>query len=126
MLIFAENTTNLHEMTPEEYKFILTSNVTKTYRKAERSTQLNIEREAKIISTTLHLEKRMECYVERPAFVSLKDHKKDFKHNTKCCLINPFKGEMGLVNKTFLEEINNKLNKHLCYNHWSSTSTVIE
>ena len=33
---------------------------------------------------------------------------------------------MGVVSKRFLEEINNKLNKHLCYNQWRSTSTVIE
>ena len=33
---------------------------------------------------------------------------------------------MGIVSKTFLEEISNKLNKHLCYNQWHSTSTVIE
>ena len=33
---------------------------------------------------------------------------------------------MGVVTKRFLEEINNKLNKHLCYNQWRSTSTVIE
>ena len=42
-------------MTPEQYKTILTKNVTKTYRKAERSTQLNINREAKTISKTLPL-----------------------------------------------------------------------
>ena len=36
--IFADKTTNLYEMTPEQYKTILTNNVTKTYRKAERST----------------------------------------------------------------------------------------
>ena len=33
---------------------------------------------------------------------------------------------MGIVSKTFSEEINNKLNSHLCYNQWRSTFTVIE
>ena len=68
----------------------------------------------------------MEGYAEKPAFISLKDHKENFKHNTKYCLINPSKGEMGIVSKIFLEEINNKLNNHLCYNQWRSTSTVSE
>ena len=68
----------------------------------------------------------MERYAERPAFISLKDHKENFKHNTKCRLINLFKSEMGIVSKTFLEEINNKLNSYVCYNQWRSTSTVIE
>ena len=55
----------------------------------------------------------MERYAERPAFVSLKDHKENFKHSTKCSHINPSKGEMGVVSKRFLEEIINELNKHL-------------
>ena len=38
------NTTNLYVMTPKQYKTILTNNVTKIYRKTERSTQLNIDR----------------------------------------------------------------------------------
>ena len=43
-----------------------------------------------------------------------------------CCLINPSKGEMGVVSKNFLEEISNKLNNHLCHSQWHSTSAVIE
>ena len=35
LLIFADKTTNLYEMMLEQYKTILTNNVTKTYRKAE-------------------------------------------------------------------------------------------
>ena len=57
LLIFADKTTNLYEMTPEQYKTILTKNVVETYRKAEQSTQLHIDREAKTISKTLQLEK---------------------------------------------------------------------
>ena len=68
----------------------------------------------------------MERYAGRPDFISLKDHKDNFKHNTKCRLVNPSKGEMGVVSKTFLEEINNELNDRLCYNQWRCTSTVIE
>ena len=34
-------------MTSGQYKSILTNNITKTYQKAEQSTQLNINREAK-------------------------------------------------------------------------------
>ena len=113
-------------MAPEQYKIILTNNVTKTYRKAERSTQLDIDREVKTISKTLQLEKRMGRYAKRPPFISLKDHKEHFKHNTKCCLINPCKGEMGVVSKTFKEEINNKLNNRLCYNQWRSTSALLQ
>ena len=113
-------------MTLEQYKTILSNNVTKTYQKVERRTQLNIDSEAKAISKTLQLEKRMERYAERRAFISLKDYNENFKYNTKYRLINPSKSEMRIVSKTFLEEINNKLNNYLCYNQWRSTSTVVE
>ena len=68
----------------------------------------------------------MERYGEGLGFVSLKDYKEDFKYNTKCRLINPSKGQMGVISKKLLEEINNKLSNHLCYKQWHSTSTVIE
>ena len=112
---FADKTTDLYEVTPEQYKTILTNKVTKTYRKAELSTQMNIDREAK---TKFQLEERMERYAERPAFISLRDQKENCSWSTKCRLINPSKGvaSKGIVSKTLLEEINNKLNIHLCYN----------
>ena len=48
--------------------------------------------------------------------VSSKDHKENFKHNTKCHLIIPSNVEMGILSITLLREINNKLNNRLCYN----------
>ena len=60
---FQKNSQNLFEMTPEQYKTILTNNVTKAYQKAERSTQLNIDGGIKTISKTLELEKnRALCW----------------------------------------------------------------
>ena len=53
----------------------------------------------------------MERYTKIPA-----EGKENFKHNTKCCLINYSKDEMSVISKRLLEEINNKLNKNLCYN----------
>ena len=68
----------------------------------------------------------MECYAKRPGFITLKDHKENFKSNQKCCLINPSKSEMGIVSKKNLESIISKLNSKLQYNQWRNTSTVSE
>ena len=68
----------------------------------------------------------MERYAERSAFITLKDHTKIFESNQKCRLINPSKGEMGIVSKKCLKSIILKLNSKLQYNQWRSTSTVIE
>ena len=57
----------------------------------------------------LNLEDKMECYTKRPAFITLKDHKENFKSSQKSCLINPSKSEMGIVSNKYLENIISKL-----------------
>ena len=68
----------------------------------------------------------MECYAKRPVFITLNDHKENFKTNQKCRLINPSKSEMGIVSKKYLENIISKLNCNLRYSQWRNTSTVID
>ena len=117
----------LYEMTSEQFIEvfwnILTNNMTKTYRKAERSTQINIEKQNQFPKLFIW-KKRLERYAKRPAFISLKEHKGNSKHNQilSYCSIHRWNGH----SKTFLEEINKKLNNDLCHNQWCSTSTVIE
>ena len=76
-------------MIPEQYKTIITNNETKTHREAEGGSQRNIDREAKTISKTLQLEKRMEHYAKRPAFISLKFHKKNSNIAQNAVLLTP-------------------------------------
>ena len=44
----------------------------------------------------------MEYYSDNHAYITLKDHKENFRNNIKCRLINPSKGEVGLVSKRYL------------------------
>ena len=68
----------------------------------------------------------MQCYAKRPEFITLKDHKENFKSNQKCHRINPSKGEMGIFSKKYLDNIIAKLNRKFQCNQWRSISTVIE
>ena len=95
-------------------------------RKADSNAKRNIDKEAKKLSKKLNLEDKMECFLKRPAFFTLKDHKENFKSNQKCRLINPSKSEMCIVSKKYLENIISKLNSKLQYNQWRNTSTVTE
>lgn len=52
----------------------------------------------------------MECYAERTAFITLKNHNEIFKNNKKCRLINHSMDEMGRVSKKYLENIISNLN----------------
>ena len=119
LLVFADKTTNLYEMLPDQYKTLLNNNITKMYHKVDSNAKLNINKE-------LNLEDKIECYTKRPAFITLKDHKENFKNNQKCRLINTSKSEMGVVSKKYLKNIMSKLNCKLQYNQWRSTSIIIE
>ena len=72
LLVFADKTTNLYEMLPDQYKTLLNNNITKMYHKVDSNAKLNIDKE-------LNLEDKIECYTKRPAFITLKDHKENFK-----------------------------------------------
>ena len=86
--------------------------------------QKSINLEAKSIATNLKLSDRIEKLAEVPAYVTLKDHKENFRSKPSCRLINPSKNEIGKITKTVLEKINKKLLKELHFNQWKNTDDV--
>ena len=60
--------------------------------------------EAKNVSTKLKISDRVERIARTPAFVTLKDHKNNFRSNPTCRLINPSKSELGKVSKQLVEK----------------------
>ena len=108
---------------------------------ADKATKLkwNATRSIQKVTEQNHFENilqgRFQCQMKqqqrrscdkRPAFITLKYHKENFKSNQKCRLINASKSEMGIVSKKYLENIISKLISKFQYNQWRSTSTVIE
>ena len=65
--------------------------------------------EAKSISIELNISNRVERIAGSPAFVTLKDHKNNFRSNPKCRLINPSKKKLGKVSKQLAEKINSDI-----------------
>ena len=68
----------------------------------------------------------MDWYSDRQSFIALKDHKDNFKSNTKCRLSSLAKSEMGKFSKKYLEAIISNANEILKHNQWKDTFTVIE
>ena len=100
LFVFADKSTKLYELTGKHYEKRLHDNITQTYKKANAGEKLKIDKESKKFAKSLNLDDKMECYSDQCAFITLKDHKENFKSNTKCRLINPSKSEVGLVSKT--------------------------
>ena len=68
----------------------------------------------------------MYFFAESNPFVSSKDYQPNFSSNSKCCLINPSKSEIGKISKYFLKQINSKIKDISSANQWQETSTVMK
>ena len=126
MLLFADKSTNLYELSRDHYENLLHDNITQTYQKTRYQTKKKIDREAKKFAKSLGLDERMECYSDQSAFITLKDHKANFKNNTKCRLINPSKSEIGLFSKHYLSSIITVVTEKSDVNQWKNTSTAVK
>ena len=59
-----------------------------------------------------------------PAYITLKDHKDNFRSAHPCHLIN--KSEIGKISKSILENINRNLPERLQVNQWRNSESVIK
>ena len=119
VFIPTDKTTNMYELTPKKNKEPLRNNVTKTYRKAPPGLEKVINLEAKEIAKSINLDDRIECIAKNNAFVTLKDHKQNFRSAVPCRLINPCKSELGKISKIIMENINKTLiNINKTVIHW--------
>ena len=125
VFIPADKTANMYKVTPKEHKQLLKNNVIETYRKAPPRLEKAIKLEAKEVTKNINLEDRIECIAKNNAFVTLKNHKQNFRSATPCRLINPCKSDLGKTSKLILENINRTLIEKLNVNQWKNTETVI-
>ena len=126
LTVCADKSPNLYEMDVNEYKKMLANNITTSYKKSNTNNKAAIDREARHIVEPLGLTNRVQCIAEKDAFITLKDHKKAFRNNPTCRLINPTKSEVGHISKVMLERIIANVKEATGYNLWRNTSTVTE
>jgi len=125
-LIAADKTTNYYKLKANKYKELLEKNITKDYKKVDLTTVNTIEQEAKHIATNLHIEDRVMVTSKREAFLTLKDHKPNFRNNPTARLINPTRSEIGIISKKILDKINGNITQKLELNLWRSTASVLQ
>ena len=116
----------MYELEKTQCDKLLHNSITSTYKKADEKVIDDINLEAKELATILNIEDRMECLAKQQAFITLKDHKENFKNNPTCRLINPAKSEMGLVSKEILERIITEMRSTTLLNQWKNTSSVMK
>ena len=126
LFISADKTSNIYEMKKEDYNKLLKENVTKGYKKTKDEVVNKINKKAKKIACSLNLDKKVQCYADRPAFLYIKDHKENFPAVVKCRLINPAKSEIGKISKIILDRVNSVVREKTKVLQWRNTHSVIE
>ena len=93
LIIQADKTANFYSMPVADYEKLLTKNISSTY-KCDGKIVKNINNEAKSIAKELKIDDRVEQFSNRNAYITVKDHKKNFPNTVKCRLVNPAKSEI--------------------------------
>ena len=118
MFISADKTQNFYEIKKEDHEKILYENVTKTFKKTNPSLPKKINIEAKKIAKEFNLDEKLNIMAKQQCFVTIKDHKPDFRTNPKYRLLNPTKSELGKLSKHILQTINTELQNKIKVNQW--------
>lgn len=125
LVISADKTTNFYQMSPAAYNKLVTENVTAVYKRAQESDIIKVTNEAKNIADELNLGDRIESLAKKEAFITLRDHKKNFDTKPKCRLINPAKSELGRISKVILDRVNSEVISQTGINQWKNSSAVL-
>ena len=123
---FADKTTNIYKLPPQDCKTLLHENITKSYKKSPTRLEKSINLETKETAAEIELNDRIEYMAKAPAYITLKDHNNNFRSAHPCRLINPCKSEIGKISKSILENINRNLVKLLQVNQWRNSESVIK
>ena len=122
--IFVGKTTNLYSTSFINYKKLTTNNIMKIYKKAPEIAMNSINKEAKEIAKKLNIDHKINSIAEQSAFITIKDHKLNFKTNPSYQLINPKKSKIGKISKHILNNINTQFKDKLQHNQWKNINAV--
>jgi hypothetical protein len=111
-------------MSPDLYKKLLKDNTTKHYQTTDNQCYTDVNLEAKRLAKDLDIDERVDIMAKREAFITLKDHKENFRNNLPCRLINPAKSELGRISKQLLDDINTELRQLTKVQQWRNTAAV--
>ena len=126
VFVFAGKTTILYEKPAKDYKQLLHKKHHKIRQKVYKMSRKCYKDKGKTCCKNMKLDDPIESLAQTSAFITLKDHKENFRTSNKCCLIDPSKSELGKVIKVILENLNTKLEKSLNVNQWRNMDNVIK
>ena len=88
ILTFVDKTSNLYILKKEQYQKMLNNSITTTYKKANDNIHNKINTDEKKLMKDKNILNRMLTNGKNECFITLKDHKPNFKNNPKVRLIS--------------------------------------
>ena len=79
--------------------------VVKNYKKSPPDLEKELNSEAKMLAHRLGIVDRVEKYYTKNCFITIKDHKSDFKINPECRLLNPATTQIGRLSKIIVQYV---------------------
>ena len=130
----ADKTSNMYNLSKEEYSNLLQNAITSKYKKTDKHTATNINKEGIKHAKEATIIDRIEINGTSNSFITLKDHNENFLNLPTTRLLNPAKNEIGGISKRILQNIKSKrilqninttLSEKIKVNEWKNTESVI-
>ena len=125
LFVAADKTNNFYSMPSEQYNKLMNEAITKSYTKSNSNATTAINSTSKEIASKMKIADRVDCFMEKTAYITLKDHKEDFNIRPRTRLINPAKSVLGRVSKQILENINLQIKTVYELQQWKNTDEVV-
>ena len=125
LFIPADKTSDFYKLSKDQYEGLINKSIHKKYKKSSEATVREVTKEDRRIATKLELSDRIDVTAKREAFITLKDHKPNFRNKPTCTLINLCKPELGKVSKQLVEKIVYDVKTVTNIKHLKSTNDVV-
>ena len=110
----------MYRLSKEEYSNLLQNSITSKYKKTDKNTAININKEGIKHAKEASIIDRIEINGTGNSFITLKDHKENFLNRATTRLLNPAKNEIGRISKHILQNINTTLSEKIKVNEWKN------
>ena len=116
---------NMYRLSKEKYSNLFQDAITSKYKKADKHTVTDINKEGITHAREANIIGRIEINGTGNSLITLKDHKENFLNRPIIRLLNPAKNEIGRISKNILQNINTTLPEKIKVNEWKNTESYI-
>ena len=126
VLVSADKTSNFYPIEKGDYVKLHEKEVNKEYKKAHHQKVKKANNIHKKIVTDLEINDRVFETTKRESFITLKDHKPNFKNQPTCRLLNPAKPEVDKISHQHLKKIVNNIRQKTNLKQWKNVYSCLD